>query len=254
MTSRFRMKRATRAFPLIAAAVCVASLSGCASISNGSQWLGNKVGVQDRTMASTIGGCIVGGLTGALAGELDKGPVGAGVGLVAGCAAGGFVSREASIQAQLKEARDQQAQINATLAQYHSQLAAVVYTRQVAADEKVKENHKNEAWDKTTVPMPAGHGDDVQAVLKKVASLTAASKKVPRIDVYVKRADEKVYSQVLNDGLQGSKVSFSVHYVTKNPHLDVTPIPDPVAAPATESAARAPAPGAIYRTTTATAQ
>ncbi|MCA8448857.1 hypothetical protein [Burkholderia vietnamiensis] len=246
MTSRFRMKRALRTFPLVAAALCVAGLSGCASIAGGSQSIGNAVGVKDRTTASTVGGCIVGGLTGALAGGLAKGWVGAGIGLAGGCAAGGFISREASLQQQLKEAQEQQKQINATLAQYHSQLAAVVYTKQVADQEKGKENHKIEAWDKTTVPMPAGHGEDVQAVLKKVASLTASSKKVPRIDVYVKRADEPVYSQVLNDGLQGSKVSFSVHYVTKNPHLDVTPIPDPVSAPAASSGASAPASGAIY--------
>lgn len=242
---KIRQKSAGTSATILAVAVSVLGMSGCASIAGGSQSIGNAVGVQDRTTASTVGGCVVGGLAGALAGGLAKGWVGAGIGLAGGCAAGGFISREASIQQQLKEAQEQQKQINATLAQYHAQLAAVVYTKQVASDEKTAENHKMEAWEKTVVPMPPGHGPDVQAVLKKVASLTAASKKVPHIDVYVKKADEQAYSDALNAGLQGTKVMFATHIVTKNPHLDVTPIPDPAPAPAATTTA--PASGTVYQ-------
>jgi len=241
---KIRYKSAGTSATILAVAVSVLGMSGCASIAGGSQSIGNAVGVKDPTMASTVGGCAAGLFGGAAIGAATKGGwIGAGIGAISGCLAGGFISREASIQQQLKEAQEQQKQINATLAQYHAQLAAVVYTKQVASDEKTAENHKIEAWDKTVVPMPPGHGPDVQAVLKKVASLTAASKKVPHIDVYVKKADEQAYSDALNAGLQGTKVMFATHIVTKNPHLDVTPIPDPAPAATTT----APASGAVYQ-------
>lgn len=247
MASRFRMKRALRTFPLVAAAVCVLGMSGCASIAGGSQSLGNAVGVKDRTTASTVGGCIVGGLTGALAGGLAKGWVGAGIGLAGGCAAGGFLAREASIQVQLEEAQKLAAQVNPLLAASHQQV--VIKTSMIKSPDR--EDHEIKKLDEVDVPMPAGHGPDVQAVLAKVTAMTAASKKVPRIDVFVKRADEQAYATALNDGLQGSKVDFKIHLVTKNPHLVVTPIPDPVPAPAASSGAAgasAQPSGAIYHT------
>lgn len=234
------IKRAARSVTAFTAAVCLLGMTGCASIAGGSQSIGNAVGVKDRTMASTVGGCLAGGLVGGIAGALAKGGIGAVIGVAGGCAAGGFVSRDSSIQEQLAEARKNEQEINATLASVRSTQQAMIYTSMVkstetaktgAADGKV-EDHKIEKWDKTVVPMPAGHGADVQTVLKKVASLTAASKKVPRIDMYVKRADEASYSDTLNAALQGTKVMFSTHVVAKNPHLDVTPIPDPAAAAA----------------------
>lgn len=242
--SKFKMKRAVRTSAALFAAACTLGMSGCASIAGGSQSIGNAVGVKDRTTASTVGGCIAGGLAGALAGGLAKGWIGAGVGLAGGCAAGGALSYAASVKTQLDEQRQQVIAINATLASVRASQQAVVSTSMVKDPEN--EDHKIEKWDKTTVPMPAGHGPDVQAVLKKVASLTAASKKVPRIDVYVKKADEKAYSDALNAGLQGTKVMFATHIVTKNPHLDVTPIPDPAPA-AAKGASAAAAPGAIYQ-------
>ncbi|WP_396329437.1 hypothetical protein [Burkholderia anthina] len=244
---QIRPARAPRSVVLITAAAFLASLSGCASIAGGSQSLGNAVGIHDRTTASTVGGCIVGGLTGALAGGLAKGWVGAGIGLAGGCAAGGFLAREASIQVQLEEAQKLAVQVNPLLAASHQQV--VIKTSMIKSPDR--EDHQIKKLDEVDVPMPAGHGPDVQAVLAKVTAMTAASKKVPRIDVFVKRADEQAYATALNDGLQGSKVDFKIHLVTKNPHLVVTPIPDPVpAAAGTTGASTSAAPaagGAIYQ-------
>ncbi|WP_257765234.1 hypothetical protein [Burkholderia glumae] len=242
------VQRAVRSVTALAAAACLLGMTGCASIASGSQWIGNKVGVQDQTFASAVGGCLVGGAAGALGGGLAKGPIGAAVGFVGGCALGGSVAGAASIKVQLDEARKQQEQINATFASLHAPQHAEVYTKMVADPDHPKENHQIPAFQKMVVPMMDGHGAEVQTVLKKVAALTAASSKVPRIDVYAKAADRQTYIEVLNAGLQSSKVEFTVHTVKKNPHLDVTPIPDTGKAPAAPTAASAPAAsGAIYQ-------
>ncbi|WP_109479920.1 hypothetical protein [Paraburkholderia sp. C35] len=245
---KIRFKSAGTSATVLAVAVSVLGMSGCASIAGGSQAIGNAVGVKDRSNASALGGCLAGGVVGAGAGAIaGKNFFSAGLGFITGCAAGGAISYAASVKVQLDEVRRQQAEINGTLASVRANQQAMVVTKLV--NDPQHENHKIEAWDKTVVPMPPGHGADVDAVLKKVAALTAASKKVPRIDVYVKRVDESAYSEILNAGLQGTKVTFATHIVTKNPHLDVTPIPDP--SPAAQKAAPATAAsGPIYQPST----
>ncbi|MCY0389907.1 hypothetical protein OVY01_22470 [Robbsia sp. Bb-Pol-6] len=226
-----RFKRTIRINIIGATCVAILATTGCASIANDTQSIGNAVGVKDRTTASAIGGGIVGCIGGAIGGAFKGGLVGVGIGCGIGGAAMATVAAVSSVKVQLDEQRKAQAALQAELSKTNAGLQVVLQTKTIT--DTGPTSKEVDAWDKTTVPLPENlvrvHSPEIAAVISKAGVLAAQSKgPTPvQIDVYSQEREHAWITSLLDTAIpNGSQVRYRWHQSVK-PSLVLSPIPTP---------------------------
>ena len=217
-------------------------MSGCASVAGGTQSIGNTVGVKDRTMASAVGGGILGCIGGGLVGLAKGGLVGLGIGCGGGIAVGAAVSVLASEKVQIDEMRKGQAAMQTDLNKVQSGLQIVVQTKKVTETKQSLVGTTSKEEDKFArliMPLPMQavheHSPAIAAIVAKAGVLAAQSKgPTPvQIDVYSAARDHAWFSSILDVAIpDNSPVRYKWHEA-KTPSLVLSPIPQ--VAPTTDA-------------------
>lgn len=212
-------KHITRAIALILTASV--ALSGCATIDNAEQGIGQKFGSGNGTGNAAVVGGAVGCGAGALIGHL------LGKSALAGCAIGGATGAIASIQIHRHEL--EKARALAADAQQTKGVTAVVTTKTVDAKDDQGQETKTEALDKLTITLPGkdvqAHAPSVERILVKAANVADTSTEQTTIEVKGTLAERTWMTAQLR---QAFKVDSTVKLVQTDaqvPSLVISPIP-----------------------------
>ena len=225
---------------LVALAATASFTTGCTTLTDAGQSLGNHLGISNQSGAAATGGamlgCAGGAAVGAAIGAFTGHPLqAAAMGCGGGALALGYMSYAASVQKQLDNARAGAKVLQDQLTAMNAQQQAIVSTKMVHDQDKDGKPTSKEipAWDKTIVGLPAvgmkTHDPRVAALIAKAGDLASKSDKPVTIGVYVMARDANWVRGILDAAIpNGNKTaSYVVHTVTSpaKAKLELTPIP-----------------------------
>lgn len=225
---------------LVALAATASFTTGCTTLTDAGQSLGNHLGISNQSGAAATGGAILGCAGGAAFGAAIGAFTGhplqaAAMGCGGGALALGYMSYAASVQKQLDNARAGAKVLQDQLTAMNAQQQAIVSTKMVHDQDKDGKPTSKEipAWDKTIVGLPAAgmktHDPRVAALIAKAGDLASKSDKPVTIGVYVMARDANWVRGILDAAIpNGNKTaSYVVHTVTSpaKAKLELTPIP-----------------------------
>lgn len=232
-----------RKYPAMTAVALAATASfttGCTSLTDAGQSVGNHLGISNQSGAAATGGAILGcaggGAIGAAIGAFTGHPLeAAAIGCGSGALALGYMSYAASVQKQLDNARAGAKAMQDQLSAMNAQQKAIVATKMVHDKDKDGKPTSKEipAWDKTIVGLPpAGmksHDPKVAALITKAGELASKSDKPVTIGVYVMARDADWVRGILDASIPNDNKAtrYMVHTVTSPSlaKLELTPIP-----------------------------
>jgi hypothetical protein len=201
-------------------------LSGCDTVNQAAENIGQKVGISNPTAAAgavgAAGGCVLGGLIGYATG------LGVGKGCAAGAVVGGAVSAATAYQRQLADARkladDAQAQgMKATVQEQtvsvqDKDATGTPQTKQVAALHSV------------TVDLPKagvdGKSESTQTVVEHAATLAAGAAHPVVIDLYGSHSETEWMASLVQPKTAGSHATYHLHQ-SKTARIVLTQQVDP---------------------------
>lgn len=225
---------------LVALAATASFTTGCTTLTDAGQSLGNHLGISNQSGAAATGGtvlgCAGGGALGVAIGAFTGHPLeAAAIGCGSGALALGYMSYAASVQKQLDNASAGAKVLQDQLTAMNAQQQAIVSTKMVHDQDKDGKPTSKEipAWDKTIVGLPAvgmkTHDPRVATLIAKAGDLASKSDKPVTIGVYVMARDANWVRGILNAAIpNGNKTaSYVVHTVTSpaKAKLELTPIP-----------------------------
>lgn len=209
----------TRALALILTGTV--ALSGCATIDNAEQGIGQKFGSSNGTGNAAVVGGAVGCGAGALISHL------LGKSALAGCAIGGATGAIASVQIhkhELEKARALAAEAEATKG-----VTATVATKTVDAKDDNGQPTKTEALDKLTITLPGkdvqAHAPAVQHILVKAATVADSSAEQTTIEVKGSLAERTWMTAQLRQAFKVDSTVKLIQTDAATPSLVISPIP-----------------------------
>lgn len=197
------------------------AMSGCATVDNAEQSIGQKFGSTNGTGNAAVVGGAVGCGAGALIGHF------LGKSALAGCAIGGATGAVASVaihRQELAKARALAAQAEATKG-----VTAVVTTKTVDAKGDDGQATKTEALDKLTLTLPAkdvqAHAVAVQHILIKAANVADGSSEQTTIEVKGTVPERAWMTAQLQKAFKSGSTVKVIQSDAAVPSLVISPIP-----------------------------